>query len=359
MEIKRRTQLLLISISLFIAGIVFPQQSTMNTEGNTTWYDGEVFTLEGKGWENTNAYYDRLPAKAEGKVTKDVWYLSHHSAGLSLHFTTNSNFVKIRWVLLNHEGCLKMPLTSVSGIDVYAKKENGKFIYLRTGKPRADTNTITVQLIPAKEYIINLSLYNGVKSIEIGIPKEKHIAGTKINKSRLEKTILFYGTSITQGGCASRPGMAFTTIVGRNLDVPIINLGFSGNGKMEMEMEELLAELDPSVYVLDCVWNMNPKMLEERVAPFVLKLRESKPNIPIVLAEDCHYMDVSPTKKGKVLRTIYKKLVADGVEQLYFLSNKGMLGTDGEATVDTVHPSDLGMVRMSVVFTDFLGKFVK
>ena len=359
MKRKRITQLLLIIISIFNAGIVYSQESTMNTEENTTWYDGKTLTIEGKGWENTNAYYERLPGKAEGKVTKDVWWLSHHTAGLSLRFTTNSSFVKIRWVLWKHEGSTNMPPTSVSGIDVYAKKENGEFIYLCTGFPRADTNTVTVQLIPAKEYIINLSLYNGVKSIEIGIPKDKHIAGTKIDKSRLEKTIVFYGTSITQGGCASRPGMAFTTIVGRKLDVPIINLGFSGNGKMEMEMEELLAELNPSVYVLDCIWNMNSKMIEERVAPFVLKLRESKPNIPIVLAEDSHYMDVSPTKKGKVLRTIYKKLVADGVEQLYFLSNKGMLGTDGEATVDGVHPSDLGMVRMSVVFTDFLRKFVK
>lgn len=359
MERKRRTQLLLIIISYFIVGIVYSQEGGLDTDGNTTWYDGEILTLEGKGWVNTNAYYERLPGKAEGKVTKDVWWLSHHTAGLSLRFTTNSSFVKIRWVLWKHEGSTNMPPTSVSGIDIYAKKENGEFVYLRTGKPMADTNTVTVQLIPAKEYIINLSLYNGVKSVEIGIPKEKHIAGTKIDKSRLEKTIVFYGTSITQGGCASRPGMAFTTIVGRKLDVPIINLGFSGNGKMEMEMEELLAELDPSVYVLDCVWNMNPKMLEERVAPFVLKLRESKPNTPIVLAEDCHYMDVSPTEKGKVLRTIYKKLVADGVEQLYYLSNEGMLGTDGEATVDRTHPSDLGMMRMSVVFTDFLRKFVK
>jgi len=359
MDRKRRTQLLLISISFFIAGIIFPQESATNKKENTIWYDGKMFTLEGKGWENTNAYYDRLPAKAEGKVTKDVWDLSHHSAGLSLHFTTNSNFVKIRWVLLKHEGSTNMPPTSVSGIDVYAKKENGKFIYLNTGKPRADINTVTVQLVPAKEYIINLPLYNGIKSIKVGIPEDKHISKTEIDKKRLEKAIVFYGTSITQGGCASRPGMAFTTIVGRNLDVPIINLGFSGSGKMEIEMEELLAELNPSVYILDCIWNMNIEMIEERVAPFVLKLRESKPNTPIVLAEDCHYMDVSPTKKGKVLRTIYKKLVADGVEQLYFLSNKGMLGTDGEATVDRIHPSDLGMVRMSIVFTDFLRKFIK
>jgi lysophospholipase L1-like esterase len=252
-----------------------------------------------------------------------------------------------------------MPPTSVSGIDVYAKKENGKFLYLRTGTPRSDTNTITVQLVPAKEYIINLSLYNGVKSVEIGIPKEKQIAATKVDKRRLEKTILFYGTSITQGGCASRPGMAFTSIVGRKLDVPVINLGFSGNGKMEMEMEELLAEQNPSVYVLDCLWNMNPKMVKERLEPFVIKLREDKPNTPIVLAEDCNFMNVSPTEKGKIVRAIYKKLVDNGMEQLYFLSNEGMLGTDGEATVDGTHPSDLGMVRMSVVFTDYLKEFIK
>ncbi len=352
-------QVLLIIITMLITGVLYSQQGSLDVDGNTVWYDGKTLTIEGKGWTNTNAYYDRLPAKAEGKVTKDVWGLSHHSAGLSLHFTTNSRSVKIRWVLLNHEGSSNMPTTSVSGIDIYAKKENGEFVYLRTGTPRADTNTVTVQLIPAKEYIINLSLYNGVKSVEIGIPKEKQIAATKVDKRRLEKTILFYGTSITQGGCASRPGMAFTSIVGRKLDVPVINLGFSGNGKMEMEMEELLAEQNPSVYVLDCLWNMNPKMVKERLEPFVIKLREDKPNTPIVLAEDCNFMNVSPTEKGKIVRAIYKKLVDNGMEQLYFLSNEGMLGTDGEATVDGTHPSDLGMVRMSVVFTDYLKEFIK
>ncbi len=352
-------KILLLITTVFITGIVFPQEGVLDVDGNTVWYDGKILTIEGKGWTNTNAYYDRLPAKAEGKVTKDVWGLSHHSAGLNLRFTTNSETIKVRWVMLNHEGSTNMPPTSVSGIDIYAKDKNGKFIYLVTGTPRADTNIVTVQLIPAEEYIINLPLYNGVKSVEIGIPREKQIVATKTDKSRLEKTILFYGTSITQGGCASRPGMAFTSIVGRKLDVPVINLGFSGNGKMEMEMEKLLAELNPSVYVLDCLWNMKPKMVKERLEPFVIKLREDKPNIPIVLAEDCNFMNISPTEKGKIVREIYTKLVNEGMEQLYFLSNEGMLGTDGEATVDRTHPSDLGMVRMSVVFTDYLRKFVK
>ncbi len=165
---------------------------------------------------------------------------------------------------------------------------------------------------------------------------------------------MFYGTSITQGGCASRPGMASTAIVRRELDVPVVNLGFSGNGRMEPEMADLLAELDPAVYVLDCLWNMRPAEVSERVAPFVRTLRTARPDTPILLVEDSSVRNTTPTEKGTILRRIHEELTTEGIGNLHFLSNRDMLGTDGDGTVDGCHPNDVGMIRQAAVFTKSL-----
>ena len=145
-------------------------------------------------------------------------------------------------------------------------------------------------------------------------------------------------------------GMAATAIIGRKLDLPVINLGFSGSGRMEPAIAELLGELDASVYVVDCLWNMTPAMVKERVAPFVKKLREARPDTPILLVEDANYRDGSPTGIGKVLRGECDALTRDGVKGIYFLDSKGMLGTDWEGTVDGCHPNDLGMMRQADAF---------
>ena len=148
--------------------------------------------------------------------------------------------------------------------------------------------------------------------------------------------------------------MAATAIVGRRVDMPVINLGFSGNGRMEIALAELLGELDASVYVLDCLWNMNHNEINERFEPFVKRLRELRPNSPILLAEDSHYKNKTPTEKGRIVRGIYEKLKKEGITNLHFLGSESMLGDDGEGTVDCVHPNDLGMMRQAEVFVEVL-----
>jgi hypothetical protein len=241
----------------------------------TVWHDGKQLGIEGQGWTNTLSPYDRLPAKAQGKAPASVWGLSHCSAGLCVRFTTDAPSIQVRWTLLHGVVALPhMPATGVSGVDFYAKKKDGRWEFVGNGRPEAATNTASFTVPPGEQYIVYLPLYTGVKSVEIGIPTGCKIAACAAS-SKPRKPIVIYGTSITHGGCASRPGMAWTSIVGRQLDTPVINLGFSGSGKMEPEMADLLAELDPSVYVLDCIWNMSPEQVSERVEPFVAKLREA------------------------------------------------------------------------------------
>jgi len=169
----------------------------------------------------------------------------------------------------------------------------------------------------------------------------------------MQQSVVFYGTSITQGGCASRPGICATSIVGRELGVNVINLGFSGNGHMEPEIAELLCDLNPAAFVLDPLWNMTPEMVSERFEPFIKKLREARPDTPIFLVEDSSIKN-RPTTNGKILRKIYAELAAAGDRNLYFIPNTGMLGEDGEATVDGCHLTDLGMVRQAEVFIKHL-----
>jgi hypothetical protein len=333
-----------------------PQKTKATTDGKTVWYDCKNLVVEGKGWTDTKSFYDRLPAKAEGKVTPSVWGLSHHSAGMCVPFTTNAPSIQVRWTLLagGNLSMPHMPATGVSGVDLYSKDQSGRWYFVANGRPAAVTNTAKFSPPAGQPCLLYLPLYNGVTSVEIGIPQGSSLSGADPAVSKQRKPIVIYGTSITHGGCASRPGMAFPAIMGRKLDTPVINLGFSGSGKMEPAMAELLAELDPSVYVLDCLWNMSADLVSTRIEPFVKTLRAARPDTPIVLAEDCSVRNVCPTEKGRILRTIHQKLTAEGVKNLHFLSNEGMLGDDTEATVDGCHPNDLGMMRQADVFAKAL-----
>jgi hypothetical protein len=173
-----------------------------------------------------------------------------------------------------------------------------------------------------------------------------------------EKPIVFYGTSITQGGCASRPGMVHTAILQRRLGRPVINLGFSGNGRMEAELGRLLAELDPAVYVLDCLPNINAAEVRERTEPLVKILRDTHPQTPILLVEDRSYSDsflveskrTRNVESRKELRGAFVRMQQAGVPGLHYLEGEHLLGADNEGTVDSSHPTDLGFVRQADAF---------
>jgi lysophospholipase L1-like esterase len=205
-----------------------------------------------------------------------------------------------------------------------------------------------------REYLLYLPLYNGVESVEIGLPSGA-VFEPAPDRFAGRKAILFYGTSIVQGGCASRPGMAHAAILGRMLDWPIINLGFSGNAKSEPEVAQLLAGLDPAVYVLDSLPNLSAEETAERLEPFVKTIRAAHPKTPIVLVENVTYAD-SPFKQARLskvvavnslLKKLYDKMKSDGDAAVYYVPAGSLLGSDGEDTVDGTHPTDLGFLRMA------------
>ncbi len=325
------------------------------------WYDVRVADVEGQGWTDLKAPFDRLPAKAEKTVRSAVWSLSRHSAGLMVRFTTDASEIKARWTLTSDRLAMPhMPATGVSGLDLYVKTGNG-WRWLGVGQPTAQTNTATlVAGIPAakRDYLLYLPLYNGVASVEIGLPKEAHLEKSEPRPESRRKPVVFYGTSITQGGCASRPGMVHTAILGRRLDRPVINLGFSGNGRLEQEVADLMAELDPAVFVIDCLPNVTADVVAARTEPLVKTLRKARPDTPILFVEDRTYANsfLIPAKQDRndtsraAFKAAYERLQKAGVKQLSYLPGDQLLGDDGEATVDSSHPTDLGFMRQAEAF---------
>jgi hypothetical protein len=337
------------------------------------WVDLATLPVEGRGWgeEERRSFYDRLPAKAEGVVPQPVWNLSRHSTGMHVRFVTDATAIHVRWTLTSDRLAMPhMPATGVSGVDLYVKATSGQWRWLAAGQPREKTNAVELisRMPPGpREYLLYLPLANGVAKLEIGVPEAASLQPAGPWGPGERKPVVFYGTSILNGYCASRPGMVHSSILGRRFHYPTMNFGFSGNGRMEIELANLLAEIDASVYVLDCLPNMGPEGVSERVEPFVLRLRQSHPGTPIVLVEDrikpnAHLMPNQAQfhqRNHAALRGAYERLLAAGVSNLHYIEGADLLGDDFEGTVDNSHPTDLGFMRQAEVFALTLGPLLE
>jgi hypothetical protein len=334
-------------------------------QDDITWHDVTSWGVEGRGWvdQDRKRYFDRMPAKAEGVVRSPVWNLSRHSAGMSVRFVTNAARIDVDYELYSGNLAMPhMPATGVSGLDLYGQLNDGPQRWVNVVKPTQQQirATLASRLDGAKrEYTIYLPLYNGVNHLKIGVPGEAEFEPLP---PRTKRPLLFYGTSIMHGACASRPGMAIPAILGRRFDWPTINLGFSGNGRMEAEVAGLLAELDPAVYCIDCLPNMNADLVRQRAPHLVHVLRQQHPETPIVLVEDRINTNAAflPDRaqhhraNQQALREVFESLSAAGVNNLHYLPGAHLLGDDGEGATDGSHPSDLGFMRYAAAYEDVL-----
>lgn len=331
------------------------------TVKNLAWHSVEDFGVEGRAWTELprKRYYDRFPAEAEGKVPPNVWSLSRDSAGMMGRFKSNASAVHVRYTLLRSNTAMShMPATGVSGIDLYARDARGKWRWVNVTKPvdkqvnqaGALSEGMTVE---PREYAFYLPLYNGVDKVELGVNEGATFEGL----APRPRPIIFYGTSITHGACASRPGMCHPAILGRRFDRPTMNLGFSGNGKMDASVGELLGKVDAAVYIIDCLPNMDAKLVTERCIPLVKQLRAARPDTPIVLVEDRRntnsWLHADRAKhhdaNHAALKEAYAALQGEGVKKLHYIEGDHLLGEDGDGATDGSHPNDLGFVRQADV----------
>ena len=344
----------LLLVSAFVAEGAFASD-------NMKWIDGRDLPIEGRAFNDTEHYYDRLPSNVTANVNSGVRTMKHHTSGMLFRFSTDSAKLVFKWVPYNTRLSMDhMPATGVSGIDVYRfDAAKGRWRYVKTGRITSATGaTLSLDWTPGTPCLVNLPLYNGIREFTLGIEQEASVSPLPPRASGIEKPVVFYGTSITQGGCASRPGMSFVNIIGRNLDVPVVNLGFSGSGLMELEMSEHLAAIDASCYVLDCVWNMRNMTTDaflNRYEPFIRNLRAKRPDVPIVMAGKSDVYCGGPIDKDVCVRTLYERLVAEGWTNLVHLPKDGMYSGDFEVTVDGTHPNNWGMLSLAAAY----GKAVK
>lgn len=331
-------------------------------EKKVVYADASSFPLYGKCVDETSARYERLPAEFKDVVRKSMWDLGRNSAGLYIRFRSNSTQISARWKSTSPRQYMPhMADVGDSGLDLYILTERDGWRFAGSGfewggrDKEVKNKVIVANMEPRmREYMLYLSLYNGINSLEIGVDEGSVIESPAVESPKADAPVVMYGTSILQGGCASRPGMAFTAILGRRLDREVINLGFSGNAWLDTEIAEYITRVqNPGLIVFDYVPNSSADLINEKGEGFFRIIRNAFPDVPVIFVEDPTFphtrfdqkMLEEVTSKNEAQLALYRKLKKSGEKKLYYVSTKNLIGEDGEATVDGVHLTDLGMMR--------------
>lgn len=301
-------------------------------------------------WDGKNGPY-RIPANFTSKeVGRGIMSLAHTSSGGAVRFVTNSPFIALRCVYKGFRDMSHMPRTGSAGFDLYSVDDKGNEVFVSSimppnGKPL--TQLFRYRMPKSDKprlYTIYLPLYSGVKELEIGIAPEAKLLPPPPQKIR--KPIVFYGSSITQGGCASRPANNYTTMICRAVDAPQVNLGFSGSARGRTAMAEAISKLEMSLFVMDYDYNApNAEHLLKTHEKFFQIIRKAQPDLPIIILSRCSLMQ--DARRDAVKRT-YDNAVKAGDKKVWFIDGDELFGEAGAnfCTVDRCHPNDLGFYMM-------------
>lgn len=332
----------------------------------------QVSYVHNQGWNEDGGNYRRLPMRAKQWVRGKVWSLAGESAGLAVRFKTDAENIKVRYQVTGGYSMPHMPSTGVSGIDLYLLSGKGESEFCFGDYSFADTVRYSYHIDRMKaredvsEYVLYLPLYNGVKWLEVGVENACNFSFVPYSSDK--KPLVLYGTSIAQGACASRPGMAWGNILSRSMNIPLVNLGFSGNGKLEKEVLDFINEQDAGVFILDCMANLSgssDKEVKQLVKNAVRQLR-TKHTAPILLVEHAGYSNgvtnkaqhEAYTAPNREQKRAFDELKKEGVKNLFYLSHD-KLGLHPDSWVDYVHPSDWGMVQQASAVEKILHKIIK
>jgi len=304
---SRLGRLIVFSLVAFILGCdgsAHLQESvlTMPNDSDLAWTDATDLTLVGRYFGKHSQPYVRLPDGAEKKIRGDVWILAHNTAGFAVAFESNASVIAVNFTLASPTVAMfHMPATGVSGAELWAEDpRDGTWRWVSTAAPHSDFGNASHNVLATFVRFTSLStvrpvrwlcyfpLYNGVTSFRIGVPAGEHLGpcsnGCKLGLDR--QPIVWYGTSITQGACASKPGDAYTNAVARALRWPVANFGFSGNCFYEPEVMDFLLQIDAPIYIVDCNPNFHPDFdrVYHRARNLLLRMQAARPNAFIVLA---------------------------------------------------------------------------
>ncbi len=328
-------------------------ESSIKKDG-LVWFDASESPFKIYGAYSTNPYM-RIPDEVAKNTNDGVSGLNFHTAGIRVRFRTDSPFIAIKAVYHGISLFSHMPLTGTSGFDLYRYHE-GAQQYVATFIPPADSRNGYESVVDVccgmSDYIINFPLYNHVDKLYIGLYAEAKFEASA--EYKFQNPIVFYGSSITQGGCASRPGNCYQNLLSQKLDFDYINLGFSGSARAEDAIAEYMAGLNMSMFISDYDHNApNVEHLEKTHYKLYETIRKKHSDIPYIMISKPNinfipFSDASPrvadSERRKVIMESYVKAMNNGDNNVYFVDGASIFSYDNfdSCTVDRTHPNDLG-----------------
>lgn len=331
------------------------------------------FRVSGFAFTGKDGSLRRLPENPG--FSPGVSGLSEYTAGGRIDFCSDTKRIWVKVKLKNPSHMDHMPDTGSCGCDLYIGKP-GQSVMLGTSRFPAGANEYESRMhnyeLPGKmeHFTINMPLYSAVEYLLIGIDHDARLLPPAPFAD--DKPLVIYGSSITQGGCASRPGMAYPAILGRRLNLPVLNLGFSGNGKGEAIVAEHLAMIDdPACYILDYEPNALPAGIRNTLEKFIGILRKKHPLTPIFVLSSLRFnreipVSGSPDIQVKLLsdsakfqHSVVRKRQQDGDKNIHFIHGGKIMGKYWhEFSVDGCHQTDLGFFIIAGKLEKILKKYL-
>jgi GDSL-like Lipase/Acylhydrolase family/N-terminus of Esterase_SGNH_hydro-type len=352
---------------------------SVSTQDTIVYTPATSLTIRGRGFDITQlpSPFNRLPRAAQAVVRPEVWSLSLNSAGLMVCFSTDSPVIYVNFSeASNFEPIAHFSATGMSGVDLFAWDETTSS-YQNVAPVTIDYGTNSYSGLvatianasPGKmtNFIFYLSTYNSVTSFEVGVSSTSSITPNEPYTPR-NPPIVWYGTSILQGGVSFKPSRIFTSLISRNISREIFNFGFSGNGKMELSVAQYLvnATNTPALFIIDCLHNMDPGTITSNTIPLVSFIRTIYPGIKIVLVEATPFgrdwsSQISAefeAQKNLALYEQYSLLQQQGVQNIFYVYShqlyESTLEEDQSPTANCLHPSDAGMQAIADFWINFL-----
>lgn len=337
------------------------------SEESIQWYDcfDDPFRIHGTCAPQCAPPFCRMAPASLERMSSDVRSLAHNTAGIRLRMKTDSGFIALKARLSSSEDMSHMPRTGSSGFDLYCGGRRNP-VFLKNFAPGAASDAVVGEMLFSgqglKDITLCFPLYNGVKAIEIGLQRGAAVeSATPYGHST---PIVFYGSSITQGGCASRPGNSYELILSRLLDADIVNLGFSGSARGEQDMADYIASLEMQIFVMDYDHNApTVQHLQDTHYQFYDTIRSRQPGLPIVMMSrpDIDICSPEHIERRNVIFGTYRRALDAKDNHAYYVDGERLFGAwmRDSCTVDTCHPNDLGFMRMAETICPLLEKLLK
>lgn len=322
-------------------------------------YNARTAPFKIYGIYHEDGKFRRMPEAVAKTVSPGVLALHANTAGGRLRFRTNSPYIAISAKMPSVGKMSHFALCGSSGFDIYINGEHYRTYMPPFNFDGGYEGIVDVPGEDMKEVLINFPLYSDVSELYVGLSKYAKVEAPA--PYSLEKPVVYYGSSVTQGGCASRAGTSYQGFISRELDIDYINLGFSGSARAEKEMYEYISTLDMSVFVMDYDYNTtSAEELQATHERMFLAIREAQPELPIIILTLPKYtLPEWARVRRDIIRSTYERALARGDKNVYFIDGPTLMALCGdEGTVDTTHPTDFGFYSMASAVSKVLRKIL-